>query len=257
MLEVDDLAVRYGVLDALHGVSIAARGGEITVVTGPNGAGKSSLLLAAYGAAPARAGRVRVDGVDVSGMSSRSRARRGIALVPQGRHIFPNLSVIDNLRMMADLVGAGPAQIERELERFPILRARLHQPAGVLSGGEQQMLTVARALLSDVRVLLGDEMITGLAPVIVDQLMRLVADLAATGVAVVLAEPSIEPILGYVSCGYVLLRGSVAARADHAGALAEQYRQAMQHPLPTGGTHGQPAPLPPRHRLGRPRAGAQ
>jgi branched-chain amino acid transport system ATP-binding protein len=228
VLEVTDLAVRYGVLDALHGVSLTARGGEITVVTGPNGAGKSSLLNAAYGAAPRRAGTVHVDGIDVSTLPSRARARLGIALVPQGRHIFPNMSVIDNLRIMADLVGAGAERIERELDRFPILRSRGNQPAGVLSGGEQQMLTVARALLADVRVLLGDEMITGLAPVIVDQLMRLVADLAATGVAVVLAEPSIEPILSFVSSGCVLLRGSVAARADSAVALAQQYEDALQ-----------------------------
>jgi branched-chain amino acid transport system ATP-binding protein len=236
-LRVEGLTVRYGHASALAGVSLAAPAGQVTALVGPNGAGKSSLLLAAYGSVPA-AGRVLLDGEDVSRLRPAVRARAGIAIVPQGRQLFPRLNVVDNLQVMAELLRLPRSAVDEALDQFPILRTRRRSLVGVLSGGEQQMLVVSRALMGSPRVLLLDEMMTGLAPLIVRELARTVAGLAQEGVAVLLAEPALGAVRSVVDRGYVLVRGEVVAeRADGGRALEDAYRSAIgaERPrLPTG-----------------------
>jgi branched-chain amino acid transport system ATP-binding protein len=223
-----DVSVRYGKATALAGVSLSAPGGVgVTAVVGPNGAGKSSLLLALYGSVRA-SGEVEIDGTDVSGLRATDRARAGIALVPQGRQLFPRLTVRENLQLMADLLKLDRGTVDEALDRFPILRQRARTLAGVLSGGEQQMLVVSRSLMGSPRVLLLDEMTTGLAPLVVEQLAETVASLTRdAGTAVVLAEPSLGAIRRIVDRGVVLVRGEIVATADGPDALDDAYRTAL------------------------------
>lgn len=226
-LRVEGLTVRYGHASALVDAAVTVPGGSVTALVGPNGAGKSSLLLAAYGSVPAT-GRVFLDGDDVSRLRPAARARAGIAIVPQGRQLFPHLDVVDNLQVMAELLHLPRSAVQGALDRFPILRTRRRSLVGVLSGGEQQMLVVARALMGSPRVLLLDEMTTGLAPLIVQELGRTVTALAAEGVAVLLAEPALGVLRRMVSRGYVLVRGEVLTCEEGGGrALDDAYRAAM------------------------------
>ena len=226
-LAVRGLTVRYGGASALSDVSLTVPGGKVTALVGPNGAGKSSLLLGAYGSVAAT-GSVVLDGEDVSKLAPAARARAGIAVVPQGRQLFPRLNVLDNMRVMAELLRLPGSAVDEAIDRFPILRTRARSLVGVLSGGEQQMLVVSRALMGSPRVLLLDEMMTGLAPLIVAELARTVAALAADGVAVLLAEPAIGTVRDIIDRGYVLVRGSVAAGVETGGhALDEAYRTAI------------------------------
>jgi branched-chain amino acid transport system ATP-binding protein len=226
-LRVEELTVRYGGASALSGVSLYAPGGKVTALVGPNGAGKSSLLLAAYGSVPAT-GRVLLSGRDMSRLAPATRARDGIAIVPQGRQLFPRLNVLDNIRVMAELLRLPDSAVDEAIDRFPILRSRARSLVGVLSGGEQQMLVVSRALMGRPQVLLLDEMMTGLAPLIVAELARTVAGLAREGVAVMLAEPAIGAVRSIVDRGYVLIRGHVVATEEGGGrALDAAYRTAM------------------------------
>jgi branched-chain amino acid transport system ATP-binding protein len=223
---VDGLTVRYGHAPALTGASLEAPGGKVTALVGPNGAGKSSLLLAAYGSVRST-GRVEMDGADISKQPAMRRARAGITLVPQGRQVFPTLTVRENLVIACRLLAIPTDHIEGAFDRFPILRARSNRLAGVLSGGEQQMLAVSRALMGSPKVVLLDEMTTGLAPLIVEGLMTTARELAASGVAVLMAEPSIGVILDRVDRGYVVLRGEVVAQADGGVALDAVYQEKM------------------------------
>ena len=226
-LRVEELTIRYGGASALSAVSLQAPGGKVTALVGPNGAGKSSLMLGAYGSVAAT-GRVLLDGDDVSKLSPAARARAGIAVVPQGRQLFPRLNVLDNMRVMAELLRLPPSAVDEAIDRFPILRTRARSLVGVLSGGEQQMLGVSRALMGSPRVLLLDEMMTGLAPLIVAELARTVASLARDGVAVLLAEPAIGAVRHIIDRGYVLVRGSVVASTEDGGtALDSAYRTAI------------------------------
>ncbi|PZM94249.1 MAG: ABC transporter ATP-binding protein [Actinobacteria bacterium] len=226
-LRVEGLSVRYGQASALTNVSVTARGGAITAVVGPNGAGKSSLLLAAYGSVPAT-GKVYLDGEDVSRLRPGARARAGIAIVPQGRQLFPHLDVADNLRVMAELLRLPNSAVDEAIDRFPILRKRLKSLVGVLSGGEQQMLVVSRALMGSPKVLLLDEMMTGLAPLIVRELAQTIATLAREGVAVLVAEPALGALRRVVDRGYVLVRGEIVREVDGGGAaLDEAYSAAI------------------------------
>jgi branched-chain amino acid transport system ATP-binding protein len=226
-LAVWGLTVRYGGASALSDVSLTVPGGKVTALVGPNGAGKSSLLLGAYGSVAAT-GSVVLDGEDVSKLAPAARARAGIAVVPQGRQLFPRLNVLDNMRVMAELLRLPGSAVDEAIDRFPILRTRARSLVGVLSGGEQQMLVVSRALMGSPRVLLLDEMMTGLAPLIVAELARTVAALAADGVAVLLAEPAIGTVRDIIDRGYVLVRGSVVASVETGGHdLDEAYRTAI------------------------------
>lgn len=225
-VEVTDLTVRYGRAIAVADISITFTPGAINAVVGPNGAGKSSLLLAMYGAVPSR-GRVVVNGTDLTGMAPAQRARSGLALVPQGRQIFPRLSVSENLQVMAEVLDLGPDRVELAMERFPVLKDRRAQLAGVLSGGEQQMLAVSRALMGDAEVVLFDEMATGLAPLIVQQLMRTARSLADAGVTVIMAEPSIGAVREHIDRGYVMLRGEIVDESVTGLALEQTYKKRM------------------------------
>lgn len=233
-LEVVGLSVRYGRAAALTDVSVTVPRGKVTAVVGPNGAGKSSLLLAVYGSIGST-GTVVVDGEDMTKLKSITRARRGVAIVPQGRQLFPRLNVRDNLQVMAEALQLPGSSVEEAMDRFPILRERARSLAGVLSGGEQQMLVVSRALMGTPRVLLLDEMMTGLAPRIVQELAAKVAELAKQdGVAVVLAEPSIGAVRPIIDRGYVLIRGSVVSTVETGGrALDSAYQSAMGIELQT------------------------
>jgi branched-chain amino acid transport system ATP-binding protein len=226
-LRVEGLTVRYGHGSALSDVDLTIPGGAVTGLVGPNGAGKSSLLLAAYGSVPS-SGRIFLDGEDVSGLKPAARARAGLAIVPQGRQLFPRLNVADNLQVMAELLRLPKSAVDEAIDRFPILRTRLRSLVGVLSGGEQQMLVVTRALMGSPRVLLLDEMMTGLAPLIVRELADTVARLARDGVAVVMAEPALGASRRVIDRGYVLIRGAVVATEEGGGrALDRAYQHAV------------------------------
>jgi len=225
-LAVTGLGVRYGHAIAVAGLDLVFQPGEITAVVGPNGAGKSSLLLALYGAVPAT-GTVELGGRDISKLPPAQRARAGIGLVPQGRQIFPTLSVRENLVVFAEVLGVGKEVSEQALARFPRLVERADTRAGNLSGGEQQMLAVSRALMTDCAVLLLDEMATGLAPVIVQQLMVVARELADRGTTVVMAEASIGAVADDIDRGVVLIRGTVAGEAVGGRALDDLYRTTM------------------------------
>jgi branched-chain amino acid transport system ATP-binding protein len=223
----EGLCVNYGKAVAVRNVNFVAPGGSVTGVVGPNGAGKSSLLLALYGAVSAT-GIVSLDGQNVSRDSSSARVRQGISIVPQGRQLFPRLSVTENLRVMAEFLKLPRSAVDEALDRFPILRSRARNLAGVLSGGEQQMLVISRALMTAPAVLLLDEMATGLAPRIVVSLTDTIKGLAAEGVAVVYAAPEIGAVTESIDRGYVMIRGELTESVENGGAaLDKMYRAAM------------------------------
>lgn len=227
MLRIRDLTVRYGRATALLGVSFDAAPGAVTAVTGPNGAGKSSLLRAINGSVDA-SGDVALNETSLMGKSPASRRRLGVGFVPQGRQIFPHLTVTENLQVMAASAKLESDEVDQAIDRFPILRERARALAGVLSGGEQQMLAVSRALMGDPQVLLLDEMTTGLAPKIVESLLQTAIEFAQRGAVVVVAEPSLNSVMGAVSAGVVLLRGEVVAETSKGGGeLNRLYKEAM------------------------------
>jgi len=225
-LTLEGLGVTYGAATALLPTDLTFESGRIHVIVGPNGAGKSSMLLAIYGAVPSE-GAVRLDGEPVSHLTPREKARLGISIVPQGRQIFPTLTVRENLEVMAELIGVDRRRVEAALSRFQPVAERSHLLAGLLSGGEQQMLAVARALMGDVRVVLLDEMTTGLAPIIVQELMRTARQLADDGTVVLLAAPSIGAIKHEIDTGHVLLRGEIVGSADDGDRLDRVYQERM------------------------------
>lgn len=222
------LSVRYRDAVAVRNLALTARRGEITAVIGPNGAGKTSLISAVYGAVRAT-GTVRLGDQALSQMSSLHRLRSGVGLVPQGRQLFPRLTVRENLVVMRDLLQLPLSSVDAAIGRFPILKERADSIAGVLSGGEQQMLVVTRALMGDPKVLLCDEMMTGLAPMIVQDLSRVLLERARTGVVVLLAEPTVGAALRpIITTGAVMIRGEVVASSLQGGAaLDDACREAM------------------------------
>ncbi|EME15786.1 ATP-binding cassette domain-containing protein [Rhodococcus sp. D-46] len=226
MLELDRVTVRYGSAVAVREVSLAAPAGEVTAIVGPNGAGKTSLAGSIYGSVPAT-GTIKFDGREIQKLSALDRVRSGFAYVPQGRQLFMRMSVRENLRVGADLLGLKAEAVETAFERFPILRERSESYAGVLSGGEQQMLVLGRALLETPKVLLLDEMMTGLAPKIVAELRALVGGLAAEGVTVIVTEPALTALKSVVDRGYVMQRGELVRECDSAATLDNAYKQSM------------------------------
>ena len=209
-LLVQDLQAAYGRLQVLYGVTLAARAGWCTVILGPNGAGKSSLLRAIFGQLRLLGGRIVLQGEEVTGLPARELVRRGMVFVPQGRSVFPSLTVEENLAIGRRAAGLGDATLaEREqvLGWFPILRQRLRQRAGTLSGGEQQMLAIARALLTRPRVLLVDEPTLGLAPLVRRLLFRTVRELANQGMTIVMVEQNAREALATADYAYVLEMG--------------------------------------------------
>ena len=213
MLEVEKLKVAYGAVEALHGVSIVVEQGEIVTIIGANGAGKSTLLRAVCGVLTPTAGTIRFDGADVTALASPAMIRRGVAMVPEGRHVFPELSVRENLDLGAYYrrdTAAMRDDMERVLVLFPILRERLDSHGGLLSGGQQQMLALGRALMSRPRLLLLDEPSLGLAPTIVQKLAQIMRELNQAGTTILLVEQNARMALRLAHRAYVLSTGLVA-----------------------------------------------
>lgn len=210
-LEVRDLTLSYDGIRALHGVSFTVRAGEIVTLVGANGAGKTSVLRAISGLAPF-GGSIRFEGQDLRRVPAHRIVGLGIAHVPEGRGVFGNLTVDENLRLATwqrrDRAGIE-ADLERVLGTFPRLRERLRQPAGTLSGGEQQMLAVGRALMSRARLLLLDEPSMGLSPRLVQEIFRVIEEINRSGVTVLLVEQNANMALHVASRAYVLETGAV------------------------------------------------
>lgn len=219
MLEVDDLVVRYGPIEALKGVSLSVQRGEFIGVIGANGAGKSSLLMALSGAAPVTRGRIRFDDRDITAMPQHRRVSAGIAIVPEGRQVFGPLSVMENLELGAfhrrgEARAAVRDDLERMLELFPILRQRSRQLAATLSGGEQQMLAIGRALMSRPRLLLLDEPSFGLAPVVFAEILQTVQKLHQEGLTCLMVEQDAHLTLNTTTRGYVFNTGQIVAQGS-------------------------------------------
>ncbi len=215
MLEVDDLEVRYGAIRAVRGVSLKADTGELVAILGANGAGKSSTLMCIAGALKAAGGSIRLDGQDVTSANPEKMVRAGVATVPETRDVFPDLTVTENLTLgsytrRSDRAGVAEDR-ERMLALFPRLAERAAQPAGTLSGGEQQMLVIARAMMSRPKVLLLDEPSLGLAPVIVDQIFEMIRTLKQSGLTIVLVEQNARKALSVADRAYVMRLGKIAA----------------------------------------------
>lgn len=210
LLEVVDLAVAYGDMMALHGVSIEVAAGETVTVLGANAAGKTTLLKAISGLVPGLRGTIRFDGAPIDALPTHERIARGLALVPEGRLVFPFLSVEDNLRLGAFTPKAraqADATLERVYAMFPRLPERRRQMAGSLSGGEQQMLALGRGLMSVPRLLMLDEPSLGLAPILVQEVMQRVATIRDEGVTVLIVEQNVHQTLKLADRGYVLENG--------------------------------------------------
>lgn len=217
LVDVAGVTVRYGEVTALRDVDVTVARGEIVGVLGPNGAGKSTLMRTIAGVHRVQSGQVRVAGAPVVGGAPEKVARRGLRLVPEGRRIFEPLTVEENLRLGA--VSGGSVlrdELESAYARFPILGERRAQSAGTLSGGEQQQLAIARALMSHPRIILYDEPSLGLAPRIVDQILELIVTLRDEGVTSVVVEQNASRALEISDRAYVLAAGSVAAAGSSA-----------------------------------------
>ncbi len=211
LLALDDLSVRYGQVEALHGVSLEVFSGEIVALIGSNGAGKSTTLRAISGMVHVQRGAVRFDGQDITTLRSDQIVRRGLAHIPEGRQIFGDQSVFDNLLLGGISLGRRASRLaaEQEIRRFPVLFERRNQPAGTLSGGEQQMLAISRGLMSRPKMLLMDEPSMGLAPLLVRQVAQTILDLNAQGVTILLVEQMASMALAVADRAYVLQNGVV------------------------------------------------
>jgi len=217
MLEVEGLEVWYGAAPALWGVSLTLRGGELLAVVGPNGAGKTTLINALCGVERARAGRIVVDGVDVTKLPPHRFCAAGIAVVPEGRRLFTRMTVRENLELGSHLPRARAeraASLAAALALFPVLEEKLASPAGELSGGQQQMVAIARALMARPRLLLLDEPSLGLSPLIVQDMFDAVRRIHAQGVSVLLVEQNVEIALSLSDRAYVLEEGRIVAEGE-------------------------------------------
>jgi branched-chain amino acid transport system ATP-binding protein len=225
-LEVRHLAVAYGDAPAVWDATLQVGPGEVVAVIGPNGAGKSTLVNTIAGLQRSRGGELSFDGVDLCAMASHLVCRQGIALVPEGRRLFTRMSVEENLEMGAyrgEARRARGATLERVYGLFPILRERRRQLAGALSGGQQQMVAIGRALMARPRLLLLDEPSLGLAPAVVDQMFEIIRAINAEGVAILLVEQNVVRALDIAARAYVLEEGRTVADGPPA-ILREQSR---------------------------------
>jgi urea ABC transporter ATP-binding protein UrtE len=227
LLAVEDVHVRYGPSPIVQGVSLTVEAGEVVALLGRNGVGKTTLARGVMGLTPIAQGSVLLDGADVTGMSAHRRARRGARIVPQGRGIFPRLTVEENLRIGAMLSSQPELRVGGLLdELFPVLRERRGQRAGTLSGGEQQMLAIARALLSAPKALILDEPTEGVAPVLIDRIEDALRVLfAEMDLGVLLIEQNLDFAFALASRGYVMEKGQIVLAAPTAELrdAAEQY----------------------------------
>jgi branched-chain amino acid transport system ATP-binding protein len=223
LLEVGNLVAGYGAVDVLRGIDLMVGAGEIVAVLGANGAGKSTLNRTISGVVHARAGTIRFDGAAIEGETPAAIVARGLVQVPEGRRIFPNLSVRDNL----DLGSYRRARARRAVNRdrvfaiFPRLRDRLAQRAGTLSGGEQQMLAIGRGLMAEPRLIILDEPSLGLSPLLVEELFGLIAQLRAEGLSVLLVEQNVVESLAVAQRAYILEQGRFALSGTAAEIAAD------------------------------------
>ncbi len=211
-LELVNVRAGYGAIEVLHGVSLAVPRATVVALLGPKGAGKSTLLKVASGTVGVNEGCLHVGGMHVNGASPSALAHAGVCRIPEGRGVFPNLTVSENLRMWTGVGGLRPAEVaERTFTRFPRLGERRKQLAGTLSGGEQQMLAMSRSLLVDPAVLLLDEISMGLAPLVVSELYELVRSLAEDGIAILLVEQFARTALAVADVAAILTQGTLSA----------------------------------------------
>ncbi len=220
ILEVCDLHAAYGRIEVLRGVDLAVPKGAVVALLGPNGAGKSTLVKVISGQKKPTSGDVHLGGVNVQGSGSDDLARVGLCTVPEGRSVFPNLTVQENLQLMSYAGVPAGAVLETAFTYFPRLRERRDQLAGTMSGGEQQMLAMSRALASDPALLLLDELSMGLAPIIVDELYETVAQIAATGVSILCIEQFARTALRVSDYAAVMSGGRIVASGEPAEVLA-------------------------------------
>jgi branched-chain amino acid transport system ATP-binding protein len=221
VLELTDIRAGYGRIDVLHGVNLRLMPGQVYALLGPNGAGKSSTLAVASGQIVPSAGTFSLFGRTVNGVAVDALARAGVCVVPEGRGIFPNLTVSENLRM-ATFTGTSLADVtERAFARFPRLAERRKQTAGTLSGGEQQMLAMARALGTEPAVLLIDELSMGLAPIVVEELYQHVTNIAREGLSILIVEQFAHEILGVADVAGIMLHGRIQ-RVGSPAKIAEE-----------------------------------
>jgi branched-chain amino acid transport system ATP-binding protein len=209
LLELRNVRAGYGTIDVLHGVNLALEAGQVHALLGPNGAGKTTTLGVCSGQITPSAGQLLLNGREVNSTGPDALARAGVCLVPEGRGIFPNLTVTENLRM-ATYAGVPFAHVQEvAFAQFPQLATRRRQVAGTLSGGEQQMLAMSRALATDPALLLLDELSMGLAPIIVEELYGRVAELAGGGLSILIVEQFATAVLGVASTASIMLHGRV------------------------------------------------
>ncbi|NUU02522.1 ABC transporter ATP-binding protein [Herbaspirillum robiniae] len=222
MLQFDKVHTHYGAIEALHGVSLNVEKGEIVTLIGANGAGKTTLLMTLCGRPRATSGRIVFEGQDITQLPTHEIMRKGLAISPEGRRVFPSLTVLENLKMGAFF--AKDKEIEEGVEYvfglFPRLKERAAQRAGTMSGGEQQMLAIGRALMSRPRLLLLDEPTLGLAPLVIAQIFEIIRTIRESGVTVFLVEQNANKALGVADRGYVLENGHVVLSDTGANLLA-------------------------------------
>ncbi|WP_409526642.1 ABC transporter ATP-binding protein [Nitrincola sp. MINF-07-Sa-05] len=230
MLSIKGLYSSYGQIEVLHNVDISINAGEIVSLVGANGAGKSTLLMTLSGLQPIDRGEMLFEGKDMRKMSSDKRVSNGIVQVPEGRQVFKDMTVQDNLLLGAYTRGSGPEvkqDLEKIYDRFPILRQKHHDLAGALSGGQQQMLAMGRALMAKPRLLLLDEPSMGLAPLIVEEIFNIVRELKKEGITIFLVEQNASQALALADRGYVLETGEVVLQGTGRELLSnEKVREA-------------------------------
>jgi branched-chain amino acid transport system ATP-binding protein len=224
LLDVKDLRAGYGDVPVLRGIDLSIQAGSITALIGANGAGKTTLLRAISGIIPAEAGSIRYDGQDILGKPPQDIVRAGLVQVPEGRRLFPDMTVFENLLIGSSSPSARPRRDENlamVFELFPKVRERGGQRAGTLSGGEQQMVAIARALMASPRLLLLDETSLGLAPIVVDEIFVAVRRLAAQGMTILVVEQNTALALEVADHGYVLEQGHFAMEGPASGLMAD------------------------------------
>jgi branched-chain amino acid transport system ATP-binding protein len=228
MLEIDDLHTYYGNIHAIKGISLKVEQGEIVTLIGSNGAGKSTTLRTISGLVPSRGGDVKLNGTSLKGVPAHQIAAMGVAQSPEGRRVFPRMTVLENLEMGAFARGAvEQSDLDRVFELFPRLKERINQKAGTMSGGEQQMLAIGRALMAHPTLLLLDEPSMGLAPILIEKIFEVVQEINKQGTTVLLVEQNALMALAIADRGYVLQTGEIVLSDTGAALLKnEQVRKA-------------------------------
>ncbi|MDH4168964.1 MAG: ABC transporter ATP-binding protein [Acidimicrobiia bacterium] len=237
LLELRGIRAGYGIIDVLHGVDLRVERGQVMALLGPNGAGKSTTLGVASGQIHPTAGRLLISGRELNGVRPEALARAGVCLVPEGRGIFPNLTVAENIRMMTYSGGSYADVQSRAFAQFPRLEERRRQLAGTLSGGEQQMLSMARALATDPALLMLDELSMGLAPIIVEELYGQVAELARSGLSILIVEQFAQTVLGVADIAAIMLQGRIQRTGPPAEIAEELTAAYLGIQSPNGGDH--------------------